>query len=48
MKEYRLETLKRKIKEFPSIELICRPTPLYPLEKLNKQARGYKNTDKKR
>lgn len=42
MKEYRLEALKRKIKEFPSIELICRPTPLYPLEKLNQQARGTK------
>ena len=42
MKEYRLEALKRKIKEFPFIELICRPTPLYPLEKLNQQARGTK------
>jgi len=42
MKAYRLDDLKRKIKDFPSIELICRPTPLYPLANLNQQTEAAK------
>jgi D-cysteine desulfhydrase family pyridoxal phosphate-dependent enzyme len=42
MKAYDVDDLKRKIKDFPFVELISRPTPLYLLEKLGKEAEGRK------